>query len=488
MSITTNHSSKQTNNGSIKTRAKRISGPVFVAIVFALGFYLGSQRELIKSIYDDDSSLSSNDILSPQAMTSAFDNQAKSGNGKTMGKYNRGRDVFRLHANIEISENPELYRKLVYPPVRKLVESGKVKDCPLAPVKPYLNILGNIDDDPQYYEDSSIKNSNQTCPVVFLFYFEGGSKIADVFFDFYSNIKSNRCINFIVSSRWIDVNGTREMAANHGYSIVGKHYPKQDKTISMSLYEVQKQYGDDVLVSVNDLDHLLVWFDHSGNPHRYSSYTDIVRLYAYELLSTEGCSDQNVHEKYVVPCTCLMEKNEKYISKIEDGVIWSEYGDTNRFHPTANLYLNRSLATMGDGDGDYVYSIGTVFANLRKYEADIITHHKIGYRSKQVFSRAKMSGVIHARSDTMIQSLTKYQHFLSNSMQKNIFRNEKATIAEAMGCSVADTHNILKNEKTCRKVKEFANILSIGHQKLACLKAGYSEEHCMSDFSCCLTY
>jgi hypothetical protein len=59
---------------------------------------------------------------------------------------------------------------------------------------------------------------------------------------------------------------------------------------------------------------------------------------------------------------------------------------------------------------------------------------------------------------------------------------------DAMGCSVVDTHGILKNEKTCRKVKEFANILSIGHQKLACLNAGYSEEHCMSDFSCCLTY
>ena len=62
------------------------------------------------------------------------------------------------------------------------------------------------------------------------------------------------------------------------------------------------------------------------------------------------------------------------------------------------------------------------------------------------------------------------------------------TNIDAMGCSVVGTHDILKNERTCRKVKEFANILSIGHQKLACLNAGYSEEHCMNDFSCCLTY
>ena len=119
---------------------------------------------------------------------------------------------------------------------------------------------------------------------------------------------------------------------------------------------------------------------------------------------------------------------------------------------------------------------------------DIITHHKIGWRSKKIFSRARMTGVIHARSDNMIQTLTKYQHFLFHSMQKNGFRDEQATVADAMGCSVVDTHGILRNEKTCRRVKEFANILSIGHQKLACLNAGYSEEHCMGDFSCCLTY
>ena len=172
-----------------------------------------------------------------------------------------------------------------------------------------------------------------------------------------------------------------------------------------------------------------------------------------------------------------------------------------------------------------------------------------------------MTGVIHARSDNMIQTLTKYQHFLFHSMKKNGFRSDQATVAgkclvasaiaawcgfgfcrslwvttlwrraashnfchvlhsfspfrfqstaplhieplfvrlllslynrmkikDAMGCSVVGTHDILGNEKTCRKVKEFANILSIGHQKLACLNAGYSEEHCMNDFSCCLTY
>lgn len=121
-------------------------------------------------------------------------------------------------------------------------------------------------------------------------------------------------------------------------------------------------------------------------------------------------------------------------------------------------------------------------------QGDIITHHKIGYRSKTIYSHANMAGVIHARSDNMIQSLTKYNHFLLNSMRDNGFRNTEATVKDAMGCSIMGTHDILKNEGTCRKVKEFANILAIGHQKLACLNAGYSEEHCSNDFTCCLTY
>lgn len=62
------------------------------------------------------------------------------------------------------------------------------------------------------------------------------------------------------------------------------------------------------------------------------------------------------------------------------------------------------------------------------------------------------------------------------------------TNTDAMGCAVVDTYNIIANEKSCRTVKEFANILAIGHQKLACLNVGYSEEQCMADLSCCLTY
>lgn len=364
------HSTRRSKRSPKQSRKSPALTPILAAVLLTLGYYLGSQRQLIALIDIDSTSLAG--PLSTQVMQSTLGNQVANGNREKIGYDTKASNIFRLHPNIGLSEDPELYRNLVHPRVRTLVEHGNGMNCPFDEVKPYLDILRNIDENPLFYEDDNSKNINQTCPLVFLFYFEGGSKMAETFFDYYSNIKTKRCLNFIVSGRWINKPGTKESAEKNGYTIVGRNYLNQDKTISMSLWDIKKQYGDDVLVSVNDLDHLLVWFDHFKNPHRYSSYTDMVRLYAYRLLSTKGCPDtKNVWEKYVVPCTCLMEQNQNYTSTAKDGVIWLQYGDTNRFHPTANFYLNRSLSK--DSAANYAYSIGTVFANLRNYTVSIFT-------------------------------------------------------------------------------------------------------------------
>jgi len=390
--------------------------------------------------------------------------------------------VYRLHEHILLAEDPNLFEKIVSPRVNELLEGGVKDGCKFAEVEPYLNILRNTQRDPLYYEDINIQNNAETCPVVFLFYFEGGLKLAETFFKFYSNIKTTRCLKFIVSKRWEDHPETREIVEKHGFTTIGKGGIQQGKTILRGLNETKKTYGDEVVVSVNDLDHLLVWFDLDGQPHRYSTYTDIVKLYVYELLSTEGCPDEkNVHEKYVVPCTCLMKNNEEYISTHDDGILWSEYGVTNRFHPTANFYLNETLKKAVSD-----HAIGTVFANLRNMKVgNIIVHHKLGTKTKKVVTRSAMCGIIHSRTDNMIQSLAKYQHYLL-AAEKNANRDTDATISDAMSCSVMSPEDIIKNVKTCRSVKEFSNLLGISHQKLACLNAGYSEEHCSSDMSCCL--
>ena len=318
---------------------------------------------------------------SPQDLSSSFKGTATPRNDTATitkkevaaTKENEDPTSFRLNKHIELSENPELYRKLVYPRMKSVLQQGVPEICESDQLQPYLDILKKIDDNPLVYESDNKTITNENCPVMFFFYFEGGSKVAKTFFDFYSNIKTKRCLNFIVSSRWRDSPETADIAKKHGYTIVGASKPKQDKTISMTLDQVKNEHGEDVLVSVNDLDHLLVWFDDKAKPRRYSTYTDIVRLYVTELLDTDpkyrACSNQNVWEKYVVPCTCLMERNEKYISKVEDGIVWSEYGVSNRFHPTANFFLDRRNETRAEKeDSNYAYSIGTVFANLRKYE------------------------------------------------------------------------------------------------------------------------
>ncbi len=342
-----------------------IPTPVFALLCLATGFFLGSQLQVLKQLQDDYTPLSASldSFVSskhpPSNTTAETKSQSDNRNDKS--------GAFRLHPTITIAENPELYKELVHSKAKELVEHGKVDGCDQTLVEPYLEILRNIEKEPLFYEDGHIAN-NEACPLIFMFYFEGGSFIADTFFEYYSNIKTKRCINFIVAKKWMQIPETREMAESRGYKILDRHMPKQDKCISQNLYGIQKKFGDDTLVSVNDLDHLLVWFDNNGTAYRYSSYTDMVRMYVVELLTTEGCSDQQVKERYVVPCTCLMEDNQKYLSRHEDGVIWSEYGVTNRFHPTGNFYLNRTFHRPEDGRESYVYSISTVFANLRKYQ------------------------------------------------------------------------------------------------------------------------
>eukprot|EP00536_Pseudo-nitzschia_multiseries_P013513 jgi/Psemu1/35404/gm1.35404_g len=351
------------------------SRPISIACALGLGFFLGSQKSLISSYNAYNSDLQSTAVLSPQKQVlDDFAPPNKSVNKpvntpvttvgvKPIKMEEEEESVFRLHEHIRLTEDPLLYKSIVYPRVKELLARGAKEGCAAEELQPYFDILKNIEENPLYYEgDNNKLKDSETCPVVFLYYFEGGLKMANKFFKFYSNIKNRRCLQFIVSKRYLDHPETREIVQTHGYSIVGGAAVQQGKTILNGLNETKKTFGDQVVVSVNDLDHLLVWFDLNNKPHRYSSYTDIVRLYVYELLITTGCPDEkNVRERFVVPCTCLMENNAKYISTVEEGIVWSEYGVTNRFHPTANFFLNKTLK----GIATHAKSVGTVFANLR---------------------------------------------------------------------------------------------------------------------------
>ena len=187
-------------------------------------------------------------------------------------------------------------------------------------------------------------------------------------------------------------------------------------------------------------------------------------------------------ERYNIPCTCLLEDNSRYVSLEEDSLIYSEYGRTNKFHSTANFYL-RNGKPLGAIEDEW--KTGTVYANLRGFQQDAITHHKIAYKTKgNVRGEAAHIGVLHFRSDSYLTTTTKYMHFLKNN---GLFSNDKAAVEDVMVCATASTEQLFKENKRCRAVKEIANIVSQVHQKQLCLDAGYSENHCANELTCCLT-
>ena len=394
----------------------------------------------------------------------------------------------RLHERLVIDGNAKLFFSTFLQKIKAINPSQACDEQN----KPYLNILKKLQADPVYYEDYNDKlPPKQNCPLLLLFYVEGGGKSQlDRWIEFYSNIETKQCIKMIAPKRYRDSTEINRLL-NLGYEMYGADWPvKQDKVISKSLDMIQKdeQYGELVLVSVNDLDHLLAWFDDDGTPHRYSTYSNIVLLYVYELLSTGICPNEKMMaERYATPCTCVLENNERYIDLADDNsseqtILWSEYGKNNIFHPTSNFYLRNGKPPQVDR---IEWETGTVFANLWGYDEDAITHHKIAHKTKgRNRIEAGHAGVLHFRSDGYLTSTTKYMHFL---LSNGWMRDYDSSVNDVMSCATGKQEELLRDTKLCRPVKEIANIMAIVHQRRLCLQAGYSEEHCMNDLTCCVT-
>lgn len=433
-------------------------------------------------------SLSSNSTALPRAgsTTAAVASMPVDNTGST----------FTLHQRLQVKEDESLFDSEFRPKIDSLLNeydagTSSLKECKDTDLEPYLGILRHLHSNPRYYEQNDEERYDWKCPVVLLFYYESGTKtLFDRWVQYYSRIKQRRCIKVIAPRRYRNVTDIHTMT-DLGYELIGPDWPvKQDKVININLDLIQKDdehYGEDTPVSINDLDHLMVWFSSDGKPYRYSSYSDMVALYVYELLEkgmgkTSSCGNQMMAERYNVPCSCLIEDNTRYISLEGEDILFSQYGKTNKFHSTANFYLRNGPPSGINLDE---WSTGTVYANLRGFDQDAITHHKIAYKTKgQKKEAASHAGVLHFRSDGYLTSTTKYMHFL---LSNGLFSSDQATVVDVIICATASTAKLFTENKRCRAAKEMANIISQVHQKRLCLDAGYSEEHCSNELTCCLT-
>ena len=466
--------------------ARRRRGLVllFVLVGVGIGFFAGVQVSVLQVA---SSELAEHNPINDFVPASGVPEQVIDNSGP----------LFTLHERVKVKEDQLLFDSEFRPKIDNLLKeygggTSILNGCKEAEIEPYLNILRNVQSNPKYYERNVDDNYDWKCPLVLLFYYESGTKsLFDRWVQYYSRITQRRCIKIIAPKRYRNVTDIHTLTGL-GYELIGPGWPiKQDKVININLDAMQKDednYGEDTLVSVNDLDHLMVFFGTDGKPHRYSSYSDMVALYVYELLSVPklgnrlSCGGQMMAERYNIPCTCVLEDNSRYISLDENSLIYSEYGKANKFHSTANFYL-RNGKPLGTNQDEWL--TGTVYANLRGFQQDAITHHKIAYKTKSNDRReAAHLGVLHFRSDSYLTTTTKYMHFLKSN---GLFSNDKAAVEDVMVCATANTEQLFKENKRCRAVKEIANIISQVHQKQLCLDAGYSEAHCANELTCCLT-
>ena len=143
------------------------------------------------------------------------------------------------------------------------------------------------------------------CPLTLLFYYEEtDTKQFSDFLQFYDRCDS-RCIKFAVPWDFVDSEKIESYEKNYGFQFLqsSARYSDQDKVINDALSMIRGSCGPYCLVSVNDMDHYLVW-QHSGGDgptgsesalkkfYKYSSYSDAAMLYMYSFLSAPGCGNK----------------------------------------------------------------------------------------------------------------------------------------------------------------------------------------------------
>ena len=266
---------------------------LFIIIGVGIGFFAGVQVSVLQVATSEIAAQNPNNDFVPVS-DQVVDNSGP---------------LFTLHERVKVKEDQLLFDSEFRPKIVNLLKefddgTSTLKGCKEAEIEPYLNILRNVQTNPKYYERNENSKYDWKCPLVLLFYYESGTKsLFDRWVQYYSRITQRRCVKIIAPKRYRNVTDIHTLAGL-GYELIGPGWPiKQDKVININLDAMRKDednYGEDTLVSINDLDHLMVFFGSDGKPYRYSSYSDMVALYVYELLSAQKlgkfCGNQMMAE------------------------------------------------------------------------------------------------------------------------------------------------------------------------------------------------
>ena len=137
------------------------------------------------------------------------------------------------------------------------------------------------------------------CPLILLFYYEEtNAQDMDDFAQFYNNFDP-QCIKFALPWDFVDSLEVEAHRKKTGFQFIlsRARYSDQNRVINDALGIIRKSCGPHCLVSVNDMDHYLVWRYQEGMKlqsrfYKYNSYSDAVKLYMYSFLTTPGCGNK----------------------------------------------------------------------------------------------------------------------------------------------------------------------------------------------------
>mmetsp|Transcript_15927 Transcript_15927/g.45808 ORF Transcript_15927/g.45808 Transcript_15927/m.45808 type:complete len:759 (-) Transcript_15927:130-2406(-) len=397
---------------------------------------------------------------------------------------------------LDITENNSLFKEEFYPLLENYLnnvefanssstsERCEPESAEATYIKTMRSVMLQLNETKDY--DNFHWGALHPCPLTLLFYYEQtDAEKFNNFLRFYHRF-DNRCIKFAVPWDFVDSDEIALYEQNTGFQFIrsSARYSNQNKVINDALGVIRNSYGPYCLVSVNDMDHYLLWQHRGGATglqpaskkfYKYSSYSNAAMLYMYSFLSAPECGNKNVHETMVAPCTCLLENNTVY-RKIDEP-FFSEYGETNMFHPSMNFWVQP----------EFVDNVGTVFSNLDS-PLDAVAHHTMGEHMPSFkLANPITPSVLHLRRlGGILPSIEKYAEFLDGT-RRNQWSSNDGTIAEALACVKNYPRWIIENKRICGKVKEISNILAILIQRNRCLDAGIDRFVCDNESPCCTT-